>query len=37
MGGLYLDDYLISAAFCCLVTDLAIQQRMWDIGMSISN
>ncbi|KAF4313575.1 hypothetical protein GTA08_BOTSDO01369 [Botryosphaeria dothidea] len=33
MGGLYLDDYLISAAFCCLVADLAIQQRMWDIGL----
>ncbi|EKG18822.1 hypothetical protein MPH_03838 [Macrophomina phaseolina MS6] len=33
MGGLYLDDYLITAAFCCLVGDLAIQQRMWNIGL----
>lgn len=34
MGGLYVDDYLIFSAFCCLVVDLAIQQRMWNIGLS---
>ncbi|OJD32994.1 uncharacterized protein BKCO1_3400098 [Diplodia corticola] len=33
MGGLYLDDFLITSAFCCLVADLAIQQRMWNIGL----
>lgn len=32
MGGLFLDDYLICSAFCCLVVDLGIQQRMWNIG-----
>ncbi|KAF2087503.1 hypothetical protein K490DRAFT_3203, partial [Saccharata proteae CBS 121410] len=34
MTGLQADDYLISAAFGCMVIDLAIQHRMWDIGMA---
>ena len=31
---LYIDDYLIILSSICLVGDLAIQQHMWNLGMS---